>query len=73
MKMKHLWICVILLALVGCSIPGFVDVKRFTDPPSASQAPVTIQWDLVVQFILAYFVGKGGWKGLAKLCNGKQP
>jgi len=67
MKMKYLIVLLALATLIGCSIPGVVEMKRFTDPPSATPAPVTVQWDLVLQFIVAYFAGKGGWHGLSKL------
>lgn len=65
---KLLLFIVMLVALVGLPlICGGLEINLSNQQNQQSSQPIALNVDLIVQFIVAYLLGKAGWKGGAKI------
>jgi len=58
----------IVVVLIGLPlICGGLEINMTNAQNQSSSQPVTLNVDLIIQFIIAYILGKAGWKGGSKL------
>jgi biopolymer transport protein ExbD len=64
-------VMMLLLAIVALiALPlicGGLEINMTNSQNQSTSSPVTLNVDLIVQFIVAYLLGKAGWKGGAKI------